>query len=284
VWVAPPGGALGSYPVPGSQWTASQRNELTALGAGAGSALVGIRSITVTNEVNPGSGGGGCTGQATPTDETDWSVESRAEFVGGGVTPSLHTFGTGTASQGGSNPHHDDLHVALGALDKAGNAVVFGPLTKDSAQELESYIKPGSGGFGGGPAPQPKPMPHPVPPPNIKPPSVTVAPVTTSGKQTLKLGNTAAYAELATIAEIARASGLVSRAAKPPATVTVASARATIPGHATRKVTLKLSGKAMRTLRAKHTLTVTLRMTFSAKGHTSRTATRRVVLRLPRKR
>lgn len=128
IWVAPPGAALAAYALPGSTVTSLVDSTVTALGAGDGKAVVGMRTNTVTNATNEeGSGDyvdNPCWPEAaypTATVNTDSAV-----VLGPNTDIGSPAFGSGGQTDTGPVT---TVSVEGASMDPNGNATVIGNLS-----------------------------------------------------------------------------------------------------------------------------------------------------------
>ncbi len=147
------------------------------------------------------------------------------------------------------------------------------------------------------PSPAPSPTPTPSPSPTAKPAPAT-GPLTLSSTVTpgsgpaLTLANPNAYSVTYQVSLTATAPSLKAHAvparrsearatSTPAKPVTIATARVTLAAHKARMLKLTLSKAAAAVLRRNHRLTVSVHITVTSPGHSSRTVTRNVTLRSP---
>jgi hypothetical protein len=293
VWIAPPGGSLTSYAVPGSTLTQSTYTAVTALGAGDGRAIVGLNTNQVVNATNISSGSpawdeascGEQEGYPSQTSNSDDAV-----ILGPNVDAASPAFGSG--GQTGTNPG-TSVDVDAAALDPNGNATVIGNLSSASAAGFATYTPPTGGttttpggttttttttGSGSGTV-------TPQIPPKQTPAAIkTITPdiVGQNGEQSFGASNTGDALENLSIAEWAYESGLTKSLAK-SRRVMIASGHLRLKPHKSGTVKLHLSRAARNALSQKGgRLKVTIQITTTAAGHQTTVITRKLTLRLRR--
>jgi hypothetical protein len=301
VWIAPPGGPLTSYAVPGSTLTQSTYTAVTALGAGDGRAVVGLNTSQVVNATNISSGSpawndascGEQEGYPSTTSNSDSAV-----ILGPNVDVASPAFGSG--GQTGTGPP-TSVDVDAAALDPNGNATVVGDLSGATAAGFATfgsvggaYTPPASGttttaggttttGSGSTTTPSGSSTVTPQIPPKQTPAAITtITPdiVGQNGEQSFGASNNADALENLSIAEWAYASGLTKSLAK-TRRVMIASGHLRLKPHKSGTVLLHLSRAARNALSRKAgRLKVTLQITTTAAGHHTTVITRKLTLRL----
>jgi hypothetical protein len=299
VWIAPPGGPLTSYAVPGSTLTQSTYTAVTALGAGDGRAVVGLNTGQVVNATNISSGSpawddascGEQEGYPSQTSNSDSAV-----ILGPNVDVASPAFGSGGQTGTGLVTNVD---VDAAALDPNGNATVIGDLSSASAAGFATfgsvgspYTPPVSGTTttaGGTTTTATTTTPSgsstitPQIPPKQTPATIkTITPdiVGQNGDQSFGASNSSDALENISIAEWAYESGLTKSLAK-SRRVMIASGHLRLKPHKSGTVKLHLSRAARNALSRKGgRLKVTIQITTAAAGHHTTVITRTLTLRL----
>ncbi len=155
VWIAPPGGQLTPYSVPGTTLTSSFSTTVTALAAGGGRAIIGLDTTDVINPTN--IGGGSAWNEASCGEQegypTQTTLTDSAVILGPNVQVTSPAWGTG--GQTGTGPV-TEVGVDGAALDAAGNATVIGDLNTSDPSEYATYgsvggaLTPPASGTGSG--------------------------------------------------------------------------------------------------------------------------------------
>jgi hypothetical protein len=302
VWIAPPGGSLTSYAVPGTTLTQSTYTAVTALGAGDGRAVVGLNTNQVVNATNSSSGSppwndascGEQEGYPSQTSNSDSAV-----ILGPNLDVSSPAFGSG--GQIDTNPG-TSVDVDAAAVDPNGNATVIGDLSSATAAGFATfgsvgspYTPPASGtttttaggttttGSGSTPTPSGSSTVTPQIPPKQTPAAIkTITPdiVGQNGEQSFGASNSSDALENLSIAEWAYESGLTKSLAK-SRRVMIATGHLRLKPHKSGTVKLHLSRAARNALSRKGgRLKVTIQITTTAAGHHTTVITRTLTLRL----